>query len=78
MQHQVNLPLLRLLPHDLRDVRASWKITAFVSRALNFIAFSCPMGSLSAMTPRLPKPNHRENRLKDSTLLVAAGAGARR
>lgn len=35
--------------------RALWKSTAFVSRALNFIAFSCSMGSLSAMTPRLPK-----------------------
>jgi hypothetical protein len=46
-----------------------WKITAFVSKALNFIAFSCSMGSLSAMTPRLPKPMHWENRWNDSTLL---------
>ncbi|WSS45437.1 hypothetical protein OG220_36150 [Streptomyces sp. NBC_01187] len=52
--------------------RALWKITAFVSRALNFIAFSCSMGLLSARTPRLPKPIHWENRLNDSTLLVAA------
>ena len=49
-----------------------WKTTAFVSIALNFITFSCSMGSLSAMTPRLPKPIHWENRLNDSTLLVAA------
>lgn len=52
--------------------RVLWKITAFLSRALNFIAFSCFTGSLSAMTPRLPKPTHWENRLNDSTLLVAA------
>lgn len=52
--------------------RALWKITAFVSSALNFIAFSCSTGSLSAMTPRLPKPTHWENRLNDSTLFVAA------
>ncbi|WST73101.1 hypothetical protein OG268_14855 [Streptomyces uncialis] len=52
--------------------RALWKITAFVSRALNFIAFSCSTGSLSAMTPQLPRPIHCGNRLNDSTLLVAA------
>ncbi len=52
--------------------RALWKITAFVSRALNFIAFSCSTGSLSAMTPRLPKPSHWEKPLNASTLLVAA------
>lgn len=39
---------------------------------MNFIAFSCSMGSLSARTPWLPKPTHWENRLNDSTLLVAA------
>ncbi|MGW1412569.1 hypothetical protein [Streptomyces sp. NPDC002403] len=39
---------------------ALWQITAFVSRALNFIAFSCSAGSLSAMTPRLLKPSHWE------------------
>ncbi len=39
---------------------------------MNFIAFSCSIGSLSAMTPRLPKPIHWENRLNDSTLLAAA------
>jgi hypothetical protein len=43
-----------------------------VSKALNFIAFSCSIGSLSAMTPRLPKPIHWEKPLNDSTLLVAA------
>lgn len=52
--------------------RALWKITALVNKALNFIAFSCSTGSLSAMTPRLPKPTHWEKWLNDSTLLVAA------
>jgi len=47
-------------------------MTAFVSRALNFIAFSCSIGSLSAMTPRLPKPIHCEKPLNASVLFVAA------
>ncbi|MEV5122077.1 hypothetical protein AB0K49_04615 [Streptomyces decoyicus] len=29
---------------------------------MNFIVFSCSMGSLSAMTPRLPEPIRWENR----------------
>lgn len=40
--------------------RALWNTTAFVSSALNFIAFSCSTGSLSAMTPRLPNPSQWE------------------
>jgi hypothetical protein len=49
-----------------------WKISTLVSSELNFSAFSCSAGSLSASTPRLPKRTHSENPLYASTLLVAA------
>jgi hypothetical protein len=49
-----------------------WKMMALVSSELNFSAFSCSMGSLSASTPLSPKRTHSENPLNASTLLVAA------
>lgn len=55
--------------------RALWKITAFVSSALNFIAFSCSTESLSAMTPQLPKPIHWENRLMEPAGASATNEG---
>lgn len=53
--------------------RALWEITAFVSRAWDFISFSCSMGSLSAVTPRLPKPVHWEDRIERPDLVGRSG-----
>ena len=55
-----------------------WKITQLDSRALNFMVFSCSSGSLSAITPCLPKNSHWQKLLNASTLLVAAVTRRRR
>jgi hypothetical protein len=48
------------------------------SRELNLIIFSCSAGSLSAMTPSLPKRSQPEKPLNPSTLLVTAVMRLRR